>query len=107
MFLITGSNYIVDGIGLFFTACSTLLLILFGEVNFNRSKAIGPYEVGYKEFKTTKYDNAVSVYYPINKDHYKRMISSRNVRWLRDGDKTLLGIAKASGEYGSDKHVPV
>jgi len=97
VFLITGSNIIVDIIGLVFTAFSVTLLVLFGEVNLNRLKAIGPYEVGYKEFKTSKFDNAVSVYYPINKDHYKRMVASRNVRWLRDGDKTLLGIAKASG----------
>ncbi|CDW85051.1 platelet-activating factor acetylhydrolase [Stylonychia lemnae] len=107
VFLINGSNIVVDIIGLIFTSFSVVLLVLFGEVTFNRSKAIGPYEVGYKEFKTQKYDNAVSVYYPINKDHHKRMVGRNNVSWLRDGDKTLLGIAKASGSYGSDKHVSI
>ena len=32
------------------------------------------------------------------------MIKNNNTKWLRNGDNTLLGIAKAGGEYGKDNH---
>eukprot|EP00347_Sterkiella_histriomuscorum_P022751 403337292 len=107
VFLINWSNQPLDIIGLVLCSVSTLLLILYGEVNFNRLKVFGPYQVGFKEFRTKKFGNAVSVYYPMCKDLYKSKIGRHNTPWLRNGDRTLLGIAKASGEYGSDKHASV
>lgn len=104
----TGSTYLaVDILGLVLNCFSILLLALYGEVNFNRMNMFGHYQVGYKEFKSKQLGNMVSVYYPISKETHSRMIGRHNVSWLRDGDKTLLGLAKASGEYGSDKHASV
>ena len=70
-------------------------MIAYGEVDFSRLNCVGPYQVGYKEFRTEKQDIPVSVFYPINKAHYKEAIKTNNTKWLRDGDKTLLGLAKA------------
>lgn len=83
---------------------------LFGELDFKGLKLNGPYEVGFREFRTTEFDNEVSVYYPISKDEHRRHINEpgRNTEWLRNGDKTLLGIAKAAGGYaygGKGKHI--
>lgn len=91
-------------IAILLNCLSALLLILYGEADFNRLKNHGPYQVGYKEFRTAKLDNEVSVYYPISKAEYSAKIATQNTKWLRHGDKTLLGIAKAMGEYGSEKH---
>jgi hypothetical protein len=35
------------------------------------------------------------------------MIGKNNTRWLRDGDKTLEGIARAGGSYGKEEHPSV
>lgn len=92
--------------------CLTSLSITyyFGEVNFKRIKLNGPYEVGFKEFRSEKLGNMVSVFYPISKEEYAKHIDEpgRNTEFLRHGDKTLLGIAKAAGGYaygGKGKHV--
>jgi hypothetical protein len=86
---------------------SVTILILFGETDFSRLKMTGPYEVGYKEFRTTKLDNEVSVFYPINRKYHAANIGRRNTRWLRHGDKTLLGLVRASVPYGNENHPPV
>lgn len=91
-------------IGVLLTLFSTILLVLFGETDFMKMVNHGPYQVGFKEFRTQKYDNAISVFYPISKDHHKAMISLNDTKWLRDGDKTLEGIARASSKYGSEDH---
>lgn len=79
-------------------------------MNFKRIKLNGPYEVGFKEFRTEKFGNMVSVFYPITKEEHSDDIGKpgRNTEFLRHGDKTLLGIAKAAGGYaygGKGKHV--
>jgi hypothetical protein len=56
------------------------------------------------ESSELEYGNEVSVYYPMDKKEYNSKISRNNVKWLRHGDKTLLGIAKASVDYGKDEH---
>lgn len=86
---------------------SLVLMILFGETDFNRLKMTGPYEVGYKDIRSTKLDNEVSVFYPINRGSQKRMIRNHNFPWFCHGDKTLRGIAKASVPYGSEYHPPM
>jgi hypothetical protein len=45
-------------------------MVSFGETDFSRLKLNGNYEVGFKEFRTAKYDNEVSVYYPIDKEYH-------------------------------------
>lgn len=107
VFVFTEPPLAIDIIALALNAFSIVLMLLFGEVNFSRMKNEGPYQVGYKEFRTFKLDNPVSVFYPINKEHYKQMIKKNNTKWLRNGDHTLLGIAKASAEYGSDDHISI
>lgn len=53
------------------------------------------------------YDNEVSVFYPIDRDYYNSHIKQRNTLQQRHGDKTVLGLAKASVDYGKDNHMPV
>jgi hypothetical protein len=77
--MITVPHVSVDVIGLLLNSFSTLLLILYGEVNFKRLKNHGPYQVGYKEFRSAKFDNPVSVFYPISKQHYNEKIGTSNV----------------------------
>ena len=65
-------------INLLTTILSTIILILQGECDFSRLKIAGPYQVGYREFRTRIYDNEVSIFYPIDKGCYKRLIKKRN-----------------------------
>ena len=97
----------LTAICLLITIVSIVLLILFGEFDFQRLKMEGPYQVGYKEFRTSRLDTEVSVFYPISKVHYAKMIKKNNSVWLRHGDKTLRGIAKASVPYGIENHPPM
>jgi hypothetical protein len=88
-------------------AVSICFLIFFGDSDFSRMKLRGPYQVGYREFRTDKLGNEVSVFYPVDKPDYKRHMRksySNNTLWLRHGDHTLLGLAKASVAYGRDDH---
>ena len=49
-----------------------------------------------------------SVYYPIEKDEYKRKIKSSNPEWFRHGHKTVMGMARASVGYGrKDEYMPL
>lgn len=75
-------------------------------------KLNGPYEVGFREFRTAELDNEVSVFYPISKEEHRRHINDpgRNTKWLRHGDKTLAGLARAADRYsrkGKGGHVPL
>ena len=56
---------IMDVLGIITCFLSMTISYLFGEVNFKRIRLNGPYQVGFKEFRTTKYDTLVSVFYPI------------------------------------------
>ena len=83
---------------------SVLLLLAFGDSDFSRVKLTGPFQVGHRDIRT-KFGNEVSVYYPVDKEVYKRMLRrSTNSDWLRHGDKSLQGIARASVPYGEEKH---
>ena len=57
---------------------ASVITILKGEADFSRFPINGPYQVGYKEFRTTIYDNEVSVFYPIDREHYTQHIKRRN-----------------------------
>ena len=84
-----------------------LMTLLFGEGNFNRLKLSGPFEVGHKDIHISSSGNAVSVFYPMDKDVYDKIMdedSDRNSRWMRYGYNTRLGGARATAPWGSDKH---
>ena len=94
-------------ISLSFLSLSIVLLLVFGDSDFSRMKLRGPYQVGYKEFRTDNLGNEVSVFYPVDKPEYKRHMRkswSNNTQWLRHGDHTLLGLAKASVAFGREDH---
>ena len=57
---------------LFATLC---LIYMFGESNMTRAKMNGQYEVGYKEYRVYKMGTEISVYYPVTKETYNRMIN--------------------------------
>jgi hypothetical protein len=86
---------------------SVTLTFLFGESNLERLKVTGPFEVGHREFRSTKLGSEISVYYPVDRTHFKRHFTrKRNTSWLRHGDKTLLGLVKASVPYGREDPPP-
>ena len=88
---------------------SILLTYFFGESNFKKLKMTGPFEVGHREIRSSVLGSEVSVYYPIDREHHRLKIreSRNNTSWIRHGDKTILGIAKASVPYGRDDHLPL
>ena len=52
------------------------------------------------------------MFYPISKDHHNQFINKpgRNTLWLRNGDKTLLGLARAADGHtwaGKGSHMPL
>ena len=103
-----GIYVISEIIAISLTSVSVLLLILFGETDFRRLKNFGPYQVGFKEFRTRVHDNSVSVFYPINKEYYNKVISSQNTPWLRNGDKTMKALAKSLAPNGQvEGHPPL
>mmetsp|Transcript_18799 Transcript_18799/g.17933 ORF Transcript_18799/g.17933 Transcript_18799/m.17933 type:complete len:182 (-) Transcript_18799:992-1537(-) len=82
--------------------------VLFGKCDFSYllSTDMGPYGIGYKEFRSFSYKNMVSVFYPISKEEYlSKLHTKANVNWLRYGQKSLEGISRASADYGEDNHM--
>ena len=51
-----------------------LVWIIWGEANFDRVILTGPYEVGHMDIYMKNTGNAVSVYYPMDKDEHKRIM---------------------------------
>jgi len=51
-----------------------LITILFGEGDFAKVKLTGPFEVGHKDIHITGTGNAISVFYPMDKDVYRRIM---------------------------------
>lgn len=100
---------ILGVIGILLLLTTIILVCIYGDSDLERIKMTGPFEVGYREFRTSKLGNEVSVYYPVDRDHYKIMLkasANNNTDWLRYGDKTLLGLAKSSVPYGQDGMLP-
>lgn len=80
-----------------------LVTILFGEANFNRLVLTGPYEVGHKDLHISSTGNAVSVFYPMDRDVYEEIMDKepeRNSAWMRYGYNTRLGGARATAPWG-------
>lgn len=88
-------------------AVTVLLAWLYGDTNLDRVRVTGPYEVGHREFRSGTLGSEVSVFYPVDRDHYREAMRAskgkRNSMWLRHGEKTLLGIVKATRPYGQEK----
>ena len=84
-----------------------LFTILFGEANFNRVVLTGPFEVGHKDIYISSTGNAVSVFYPMDKDVHASILDEepdRNTEWMRYGYNTRLGGARATAPWGSETH---
>ncbi len=92
-------------ISLVFLVISIGLLVAFGDSDFSRMSLKGPYQVGYRDLRTSNYGSEVSIYYPVDRDEYYRVIRMSNTLYLRHGDHTLLGIARASVPYGREDHL--
>ena len=61
---------IISGVGLSLLAVSVMCLVWFGESDLSRLQMTGPFEVGHREFRSSKLGNEVSVFYPVDKEHY-------------------------------------
>jgi len=86
---------------------ASVITIVKGEADFSRFPINGPYQVGYREFRTTIHDNEVSVFYPIEREYYREHIKRRNTLQQRHGDNTIRGLARASVDYGREDHLPL
>lgn len=86
-----------------FLAFAIIITCIYGEANFSRLNLIGPFEVGHKEF-FTKDGIACSVFYPMDKDEWKREIGKpgKNTYWFRHGFRSRLGLSKATADWGKD-----
>jgi hypothetical protein len=90
---------------------SFFLTIFFGDLSLRKLKLSGKYQtIGFREFRMKSgegHTNEVSVFYP----SATPLTDANNAMWLRHGEKTLLGIARASGgnAYGNkdNKHTPL
>jgi len=51
--------------------------------------------------------NAVSVFYPMDRETYKKVIAKSNVKWLPYGKKSSVGLAKSTAPYGTKNHSPI
>ena len=71
-----------------------ILKMIFGNGDFKRVKLHGPYQVGFKEFRSQANKNFANVFYPIDKEEYDKKIGSANVSWLRHGEYNLKACAK-------------
>ncbi len=93
-------------ISLIFLSLSIGLILAFGDSDFTRMHLRGPYQVGHRDYRTSKLGSEVSIYYPVDQDEYRRVIgrAGGNTLWLRHGDHTLLGLAKATMPYGREDH---
>lgn len=84
-----------------------LVALCFGEASFDRLILTGPFEVGHKDVHISSTGNAVSVFYPMDKETHKEIMDKepeRNSRWLRYGYNTRLGGARATAAWGSEMH---
>lgn len=89
---------------------SFYLSIIYGDLSFRKLRISGQYQnIGLRDTRLSSNGktNQVSVFYPSNTP----VTEANNTNWLRHGDKTLLGIARASGgnAYGNkgNKHGPL
>ncbi|CDW82360.1 platelet-activating factor acetylhydrolase [Stylonychia lemnae] len=92
------TSLLVDIILLIGSGLSCFLMYVKGECDFSRFQVQGPYEVGYKEFRTKVLDNEVSVFYPVDKDVYYSQIKYNNAFQQRHGEKNLKGLGNASAK---------
>ena len=84
-----------------------LTTIIYGEANFDKLKLTGPFEVGHKDIHINGTGNAISVFYPMDKDVYRRIMEQephRNTKWMRYGYNTRLGGARSTAPWGSETH---
>lgn len=94
---------ILGSVGIALLLTTILLVFFYGDSDLERLKMTGPFEVGYREFRTSKYGNEVSVFYPVDRDYYKTMLKAspnNNTDWLRHGDNTIQGFANSSAPCG-------
>ena len=64
-----------------------------------------PYLVGHREIRSVTLSQEISVYYPVDRNPENERLLRRNESlWLRKGDKTLKGMARASVPYGREDH---
>ncbi len=93
---IVDSSYLYKGLYLFFLGMSTYGLVYFGESDFALYPQLGPYKVGLKSIRTTKFDDEVWVFYPIDKDQYYTNIDKKNLYWLDRKNEThfLIGLQR-------------
>lgn len=67
-----------------------------------------PYLVGHRDIRSETLRQEISVYYPVDRNEENENLLHRNESlWLRKGNKTLTGIARASVPYGREDHPSV
>jgi len=90
---------------LFFVLSSIFLSLFYGECNLSSLKVKGPYEVGYTQFRLDKStQNAVSVFYPMDRGTHSKVIGKSNVKWLPYGKRSSVGFSESTASYGTKKH---
>jgi len=65
------ANEVAALIAIGLVSVTVLLAFLYGDTNLDRVKVTGPYEVGHREFRSGTLGSEVSVFYPVDRNHYK------------------------------------
>ncbi|MFO0117170.1 MAG: hypothetical protein ACK521_06000, partial [bacterium] len=60
-----------------------------GATDFSSLQFDGPYKVGVRYFHSRTMDTETMVFYPIDKDEYKRKHATHNATWLRRPEKWI------------------
>lgn len=62
---------------------------MLGATDFSSLQFDGPYKVGVRYFHLRTMDTETMVFYPIDKDEYKRKHATHNATWLRRPEKWI------------------
>lgn len=86
-------------------AITLIILARWGEGNFSKAKPKGPYAVGHKVIYVKDKYNAVSVFYPVDKQVYEESKEPFKV-WLDHPDEWIDGLNDARTYYSRLKQKP-
>lgn len=72
---------------------------MYGKGDFSKIEVTGPYYVGAKEFRTSKFGNETICFYPIDQKEYRDKIGTMNMETARSDYKKLAHQLATNSMY--------
>jgi hypothetical protein len=91
-----------------FLGISIILTLLYGQADFSKVRDLidhAPYQVAHRDIYSSKDNRSLSAWYPMDKEEYNKTIGSNNSDWLRYGELSREGVARATADWGTDNHM--